>query len=612
MSDRRRTRKNVAVAVPDAERAYLAGLYEMLSDDLPRLRERLTRVAAEAFTGLASRELFDALVEVSKIEAPTLADLARIIREQASDVPAGEKPPAYILMVDLAHKCKATPQGYAVGADRHAKEIMRAAKQRRKLAAARDVAAVAANPSATDDDVAAAARRVVESIEDRPDDGDGWEPLPVELLPDPMRSFVTETAAGLGTDPVLVSLPLLASIAAIIGSRRKIELWNGWQEPCLLWCASIADSGSMKTPSADKALRFIRERQREAFADHAVALSEWEHQKSAHDAAKRSRSKPTEPLSARPQAERFTADDLTIESLAPILMANPRGVLMDRDELSGWFDFDRYQSGGKGGAEVARWLSIYNAGAITVDRKLTGTTYVPSALVSIAGGIQPKVLARVVGSRHVDNGLLQRFILAAPPRRRKVLPGDGPGFATTTAMDDMFSTLFGLPETDGPFDLDHSAMQAFKEFWQENAEEQFHASGAVAAMLSKAEAWAARLALVCHIVRQAGSEPTLANRIDETSILSGIGLARWAAREWRRVFGMMQTGAAEDDDRTLLGWIASRGGIVTPRDVARGPSRYRDNPTAAEAACRRLVNQGNADWVTEATGGRPADAIRLK
>ena len=72
--------------------------------------------------------------------------------------------------------------------------------------------------------------------------------------------------------------------------------------------------------------------------------------------------------------------------LAPILLANPRGLLMARDELAGWIgSFDRY-SGGKGGADAAHWLSMHNGESVTVDRK-TGrprTIHVPSAAVSIA------------------------------------------------------------------------------------------------------------------------------------------------------------------------------------------------------------------------------------
>jgi hypothetical protein len=451
---------------------------------------------------------------------------------------------------------------------------------------------------------------------DSPADLLEWEPFPVALLPEPAGSFVAETAAGLGADPSLVALPMLASVAAMIGNRRRIEIWPGWQEPAIVWAAAVCDSGSMKSPAADKVLRFVRERQKAAMADHRAALAEWEQAKREHDAAKRSRSAAADAPPERPQAERLVIDDLTIEALAPILAANPRGVLLDRDELSGWIEgFDRYAPGGRGGAEVGRWLSVYNAGPITVDRKLSGTVYVPAALVSIFGGIQPRILARAAGQRHFDNGLVPRFILAAPPRRRKTLPGDGAGFATEAATADMFSTLAALPPgpDGGPevLDLEPEALAEYRAYWQALAVEQFDATGPEASMLSKAEAWAARLALVCHLIRQAGSEPALRSRIDVDSIRRGIGLARWASREWRRVFAALEAGGVGSDDRALREWIAARGGVASPRDVARGLSQYR-GPGRAEAALQRLAKGGAAEWVASATGGRPADAVRLK
>ena len=610
----RHRHKPTAIQVPEAERAFLAGLLELLTDDPPRCREAVALVEPAALTIEAGPELLVAVTEAAALEAPALADVLRIARERATDPAADGVEPERVLLVNLVEASAGNRGGYARGVDRHAREITKAATRRRTIEAARAAEAVAADPGSAAEEIEAAARGVAAASATVSTERLEWEPFPVELLPDPVGTFVAETAAGLGADAAFVALPLMAGVAAVIGNRRRIELWNGWQEPAILWAATVAESGSMKTPAMDKSLRFLRERQRAAFVEYRAALADWEAEKRELDTARRSRSTDGASISDKPMAERFIIDDLTVEALTPILDASPRGVLLDRDELSGWFDFDRYSSG-KGGAEVARWLSIYNGGAITCDRKLSGTVFVPAALVSIAGGIQPKVLARVVGSRHVDNGLLQRFVLAAPPRRQKVLPGDGPGFATVATMETMFSTLAALPAgpDGGPIvlDLDPAALEVFRGYWQELAAEQFYARGAVAAMLSKSEAWAGRLALVCHLIRQAGAEPTLGHRIDVDSIRRGVGLARWAAREWRRVFHGIEHGAALEDDTALRQWIVGRGGVATARDVARGLTKYR-SPGAAEAALQRLTRVGTAEWHQRSTGGRPADAVRLR
>lgn len=601
---------------PEAERAFLAGLVELVTDDPARCLKASRLVEPDALTIEAGPDLLLAIREAALLEGPTLADVTRIIRERTIDAPPDGHPEPCALMIDLAKAARSSRGGYSLGVFRHAVEIVKAAARRRTIEAASIAAEVAADPQAEPAEIEAAGRAVAEAVAAGPTDGLEWEPFPVALLPEPAGSFVAETAAGLGADPSLVALPMLASVAAMIGNRRRIEIWPGWQEPAIVWAAAVCDSGSMKSPAADKVLRFVRERQKAAMADHRAALAAWEQAKREHDAAKRSRSAAADAPPERPQAERLVIDDLTIEALAPILDANPRGVLLDRDELSGWIEgFDRYAPGGRGGAEVGRWLSVYNAGPITVDRKLSGTVYVPAALVSIFGGIQPRILARAAGQRHFDNGLVPRFMLAAPPRRRKTLPGDGAGFATEAATADMFSTLAALPPgpDGGPevLDLEPEALAEYRAYWQALAVEQFEAAGPEASMLSKAEAWAARLALVCHLIRQAGSEPALRSRIDVDSIRRGIGLARWASREWRRVFAALEAGGVGSDDRALREWIAARGGVASPRDVARGLSQYRA-PGRAEAACQRLTKGGAAEWVASATGGRPADAVRLK
>jgi hypothetical protein len=128
-------------------------------------------------------------------------------------------------------------------------------------------------------------------------------------------------------------------------------------------------------------------------------------------------------------------------------------------------------------------------------------------------------------------------------------------------------------------------------------------------MLAKAEAWAARLALVFHMIEQAGAGR--GDRIQVDSIEAGVSIARWAAREWRRVFADMQDGAALADDAGLHEWIASHGGTASPRDVRRGLAKYRA-PGAAEAGLQRLVRAGKAEWHASSTGGRPADTVRLR
>jgi len=600
---------------PEAERAFLAGCLELLTDSPARCREAVKLVKPAALTIEWGAELLAAITAAADLDAPTLADVLRIARERATDPAAEGVDPERVLISELTELSIDSGRAYARAVDRHAREIMRAAGRRRTIAAAEAAAEVAADPRAEAAEIEAAVAAVAEASASVPTERLEWEPFPVALLPEPVGAFVAEAAEALSTDPVFIAFPLLASAAATIGNRRRIELWSGWREPPILWLATVADSGSMKSPAADKSLAFIRARQDAAFKVFRAALADYETEKREHDRASRRRDAEAAAPPERPVAERMLVDDVTIEGLGPILEQNPAGVLLARDELSGWIEgFDRY-SGGRGGGEAARWLSCYGAAPLTVDRKLSGTLYIPAAAVSIVGTIQPRVLARVVGSRHVDNGLAMRFMLASPPKRMKEIPAGDVGFATVEAVRSMFETLAAIrPADDGSprvIDLEPEAAEAWRAFYREHAAEQFNASGPVGSMLAKAEGWAARLALVFHLVAQAGSDPTRGDRVRVDSIEAAVGLARWAAREWQRVFEGLQRGTIEADDTGLRDWIAARGGVATARDVARGLAKYR-GPGAAEAALHRLAKAGAAEWQASPTGGRPADAVRLR
>ncbi len=338
------------------------------------------------------------------------------------------------------------------------------------------------------------------------------------------------------------------------------------------------------------------------------------------DAAHWKRSKSDTPPAAKPEApiaDRCWTDDATTEALAVLLQQNPRGLLMVRDELAGWFNFDRY-AGGKGGGDAAKWLKMFGGRPMVVDRKTGGTLYVPRAAVSIAGGIQPETLRRGLGQEHRDNGLAARLLLTCPPRKPKRWTEAEVNATTEAAVAKVFARLFGLtPETDDDGDerprlvtLADDGKLAWVTFFNEHASEQVNLSGDEAAAWSKLEGYAARLALVVHLTRWAAGDATLSDpaRVDEASIAAGVVLSRWFGDEARRVYAILGESDEGRESRRLVDWIENKGGTLTVRDLTRGPREYRDpdDPTAkARAALDELVKAGRGRWgPDDHAGGR--------
>jgi len=99
---------------------------------------------------------------------------------------------------------------------------------------------------------------------------------------------------------------------------------------------------------------------------------------------------------------------------------NPNGLLLVRDELSGWFA-KMVQEDCQG--DRAFYLECFEGNSRFIyDRIGRGTVEIDNCVLSIIGGIQPTKIAPVIQSAiqgTVDDGLIQRFQLAVWPDVQK-------------------------------------------------------------------------------------------------------------------------------------------------------------------------------------------------
>jgi hypothetical protein len=468
----------------------------------------------------------------------------------------------------------------------------------------------------------AKAEPVAAAADDEDDVVIEWQPFPVEQLPETLAKFVKHVAYRIGGESVeaQVALPLLAAVAGAIGNARAIEARPGWQEPSVLWTCIIAGSGGAKSPAYKAAMQFVFAEEKAARDAHKIALADFNAAEMEHSDWKREKGNkgPAPDRPVKPTARRLWVDDTTIEALATIVEANPRWFIVAREELRAWAaSFDCYKSGGRGGADQPKWLTLYDAGPLSVDRKGGDSIHVPRAAVSLTGGIQPGIFARTMTADDIDSGLLGRLLVAMPPAEELKWPDGDMDWATVEAVRSLFRTLFDMPmPADGPtvLDMEPDAQLIYKQFYQQQQREILRASGAVKGMLSKSNAAVLRLALVIHVCRQAAGE-VIPDRVDVESITRAIVLGRWFAAEGRRVYGVLLGGRAvdraADDAAAAERWLEAKGGFSSLRDLRKGLARFREDDDRAEQAVRRLVAERRARWEAPITGGRPADGIRL-
>jgi hypothetical protein len=431
-------------------------------------------------------------------------------------------------------------------------------------------------------------------------------------------------------DPSFIAMPVLAVAAAAIGGSRAARIRDGWIEPCVVWGAVVAESGMSKSPPFRLAMQPLRERQGRDLKRYAQLQAEHDRQKllyekelTAWKRAKGGEEVPEPP--EEPTAARCLVSDATVESLAVILNENPRGLLLARDELSGWLgSFDRYAGGSRAGADAAFWLSAFNGESVVVDRKSTKQKiiHVPSAMVSVCGTIQPGVFNRALGTAHRESGLAARLLLSSPPRRAKRWTDEGVAGDRIAEYSAVIDRLLDLPmnwSADGDpqpslVGMDAAAKRLWVAFYNAHNEAQEELSGELSAAWSKLEGYCPRLALVLHTLRWAIDDHTLADRdtIDAASMGAAITLTRWFCNEALRTYAVLGEDDQQREERELVEWIGRHGGSCTPRDLQRNLRRFSGG--GAEEALEAIVKAGSGRWnppETTEKGGRPSRVLRL-
>jgi hypothetical protein len=290
--------------------------------------------------------------------------------------------------------------------------------------------------------------------------------------------------------------------------------------------------------------------------------------------------------------------DATTEKLAALAAALPRGLLLVRDELSGWFGaFDRY---GGGGADRSFALEMYGGRPYSVDRmKHPEPLRIRHLSIGVLGGIQPDKLAAILSGP--DDGLPARFLWSWPD----VAPGfalsrevssDAPAQEAFAKLADLLMGTddFGYPEPKR-LRLSSDAEDVLEEFARRMAWRAHQASGLFSGTLGKARGHAMRLANTLEHLwwcgETGGPEPEVISR-------QAVTAAAHLVEEYfipmaERVFGDASIPATERNAMTLARYLrAHRLARFNARDLRREIGGTLREPAPMDAACTARVEAG--------------------
>jgi Protein of unknown function (DUF3987)/Primase C terminal 2 (PriCT-2) len=249
--------------------------------------------------------------------------------------------------------------------------------------------------------------------------------FPLEVFSPSWQHWAKAAAhgAGVGIDHVMV--PLIGIASSLIGTARRVRASRSWSEPFTVWVAVVGFSGSGKSPGLnvtrnalakienDRKARVDALRQEhDSNAERARAVFKaWKD--TVKEAVEKGLPAPPMPNDANVPddfvAPRLYLSNATIERIAVLLEARPRGMLMVCDELAGLFlNLNRYSSG----TDRPFWLECWNGGPYAVERMGRPPLRVDHLLVGVVGGFQPDKMAR--SFQGDADGLYGRLLYAWP------------------------------------------------------------------------------------------------------------------------------------------------------------------------------------------------------
>jgi hypothetical protein len=437
-------------------------------------------------------------------------------------------------------------------------------------------------------------------------------PFPVEVFPPALQKYCREAAAALQAPIEFVACAMLAVLSAAIGQSVGLKLRRIWAESALLYIILVGRPGTAKSPtiqSVGKALSEIDSRLRRESAD---SLKSWERKKDLHDR------KPNDVPDPGPEPPRLRAivKDITRESLILVLNDNPRGVLCDPDEASGWVaSFNQYRS--KGGSDRQFWLSVYSGTSVSYDRKGgRESVHIPHPFVSMLGGMPPSMLASLEEEQNREDGLKDRIFFsnpsadAYPPQR-----WDGAELSeeTESAWNDVITRLQAIGmERDSEnlprpsyVHLDSEADAAFGHWFDQHADEGADPNfpEEMGGVQSKLKGQTGRLALVLSRAWLA-CDPDADPRIDPVNadhVRLAVAVASYFKAQAKRVRHEMTGGTGSEGARAVLNWIKrKRKASFREAEVSEDLRRFRGKSLTLAAALKFLSSIG-------AIRGLPAD-----
>lgn len=391
------------------------------------------------------------------------------------------------------------------------------------------------------------------------------DPITPDMVPDELRDWLVDVCERMDSAPFeYAAVAAVVAMGSLIG--RKVGIYpkglDSWQVIPNVWGALIGRPAMKKSPVIDEILKPLNElekTEREKFdADKKsfeveMKMEEMLNRKAEKDAAdliKKGDINAARLLLADaadttpdpPVARRYTVNDATVQKLGVILENNPQGLLLLRDELSGWLlGLTRDDRQDDRAFYLEAWKGL---GTFSFDRIGREDVFIKSTTVSVLGGIQPgKLLPVLTGQANGsgDDGLVERIQLAVYPDKPLFKYVDRtPNREAAERAKAVFERLDGIPfdtEQETPvLRFTDDAQELYKHWYTglNNKLSRTDLPAIAESHLGKYTSLVASLALIFHVVDNGHKSP-----VNTQSLEKAICWSRVLKTHARRMYSMV-------------------------------------------------------------------------
>lgn len=419
-----------------------------------------------------------------------------------------------------------------------------------------------------------------------------------DMLPDSISGWVKDVCERIESPFDVGAVTALTLIGNLIGNKVGIrpKSKDDWTVVPNLWGMIIGKPSIKKTPVYSELYKALAKVEIEADAEYKKEMEDYEIEKTEYESQKqeilksenkddlKKLNEPKEPIKRR-----YATSDGTIEAIAEIVKTNPSGLLITRDELSGFLKMMDKQ--GKEG-DRAFYLEGWNGtNSFSVDRIIRGSTYIPKLTLGILGNIQPSIIRQYVyeavkGGK--ADGFLQRFQLTIFVDAIEQKGIDR--YPDIKQRDIFYNIIKSIAKADyfkgyqtDNFNGDHfyrfssDAQKMYNKWFVSNAKETQEAfNEALEGHLSKYPKLTASLALIFHI-SDIATNPTskFNNDISDQNIQKAIRLVEVFKAHAESLYSTFEVEEQKRDETAdrILSYIRSKDLPIKFRDVTHNVPR---------------------------------------